>query len=111
MKKIEMVINIIVVLYFLLALFYFYGIMVESIGKKEEKMDDKQLSQINKKLDILINVLLEKRQKEYKISDEGQALYLASFGLTPSEIAPLLAKSPNAIRIMLTRLRKKKKLK
>lgn len=74
-------------------------------------MDKKQFFQISKKLDILINLFLEKRQKENNYSDEAQALYLASFNLAPSEIAPLLAKSPNAVRILLTRLRKKGKLK
>lgn len=74
-------------------------------------MDKKQFFQISKKLDILINLFLEKRQKENNYSDEAQALYLTLFNLAPSEIAPLLAKSPNAVRILLTRLRKKGKLK
>lgn len=74
-------------------------------------MNEEQFSKMVKKLDILVNLLLEKRQRENNLSDEDQALYLSSFGLMPSEIAPLLAKSPNAVRILLTRLRKKRKLK
>lgn len=74
-------------------------------------MTEAQFAQINKKFDILINVMLEKRQKDNHLSDENQVLYLSTFDLAPSEMAPLLAKSANAVRILLTRLRKKRKLK
>lgn len=74
-------------------------------------MDEKVASEISKKLDILIKLLLEKRQKENNYSDEDQAFFLASLNLTPSEMAPLLSKSPNAVRILLTRLRKRGRLK
>jgi hypothetical protein len=74
-------------------------------------MDEKQLLRISKRLDIAINLFLEKRQKENNYSDEDQVLYLSTFKLAPSEMAALLAKSPNAVRILLTRLRKKGRLK
>jgi hypothetical protein len=74
-------------------------------------MSEKDITEINKKLDILIKLLLEKRQRENKFSDEDQALFLASLNLSPSEMAPLLSKSANAVRILLTRLRKRGRLK
>lgn len=74
-------------------------------------MSEKDITEINKKLDILIKLLLEKRQKENKFSDEDEALFLSSLNLSPSEMAPLLSKSANAVRILLTRLRKRGRLK
>lgn len=73
-------------------------------------MGEDNLRKINKKLDILISLILEKRQREHNLSDEDQALYLSSFDLAPSEMASLLVKTPNATRILLSRLRKKNKL-
>ncbi|MFA5098282.1 MAG: hypothetical protein WC490_06640 [Candidatus Margulisiibacteriota bacterium] len=73
-------------------------------------MENIQLSKLTKKIDIIVNLLLEKRQKENKYSDEDQALYLSSFGLSPSEIGALLAKSSNAARVLLAKLRKKGRL-
>ncbi|MGA2315570.1 MAG: hypothetical protein ABSG71_04225 [Thermodesulfobacteriota bacterium] len=74
-------------------------------------MSEKDIIEINKKLDILVKLLLEKRQKENNVSEEDQTLFLASLNLTPAQMAPLLAKSANAVRILLTRLRKKGRLK
>ncbi len=71
-------------------------------------MNNKTLQQINKKLTILLNIFLEKRQKENNYSDEDQAYYLSEFALTHSEIATLIKKTSNAVGVLLHRQRKKR---
>lgn len=65
-------------------------------------MENIILAQINRKFDIMIGLLLEQRKRAGELSDEDNAAYLASFDLKPSEMAPLLSKSPNAVRILLS---------
>lgn len=67
-------------------------------------MDKTQFQELSLKLDTIIKLLA-------LISLEGkdpktQVLALSSFGFQPKQIADILGKTPNSIRILLHRLRK-----
>jgi hypothetical protein len=67
-------------------------------------MDEKQFKQLMNKLDILIKLLVsyvvEGKELKYQVS------ILSSFGFQPKQIADILGKTPNHIRVILHGLRK-----
>lgn len=70
-------------------------------------MDNQQFKEIDKSLKTIIRLIgiiaiKEKAPKE-------QVLLLNKLGLQPKEIAELLGKTPNAIRIALSRAKKSSK--
>jgi hypothetical protein len=70
-------------------------------------MDDKQFSIITKKLDLISRLLAVSAIRGLK--SEDQVLYLSSAGLRPKEIAEILGKTPNAIRVSLFQIKKRQK--
>lgn len=65
--------------------------------------------EIKDKLDILVKLTALNIIKD--IDYPEQVMLLSSIGLQPKEIAELLAKTPNSVRVTLSRLRKEKKAK
>ncbi|MFA5388313.1 MAG: hypothetical protein WC312_00980 [Candidatus Omnitrophota bacterium] len=65
------------------------------------------LQRIDNNLKIILSILLEKKIKEGNLSDQQQVSFLQERGLGIAEIAMVLGKTSNAVRILLTRLRKK----
>lgn len=65
--------------------------------------------EIKDKLDILVKLTALNIIKD--IDYPEQVMILSSIGLQPKEIAELLAKTPNSVRVTLSRLRKEKKAK
>ena len=65
--------------------------------------------EIKDKLDILVKLTALNIIKD--IDYPKQVMLLSSIGLQPKEIAELLAKTPNSVRVTLSRLRKEKKAK
>ncbi len=71
------------------------------------------MNDINKRLLEKIDVLVRLsalniiKDKEYT----GQVELLSSVGLQPKEIAELLGKTPNSVRVTLSRLKKNKRKK
>lgn len=70
-------------------------------------MDNAQFQEISSKLDTIIK-LLSISSLEGK-DPKTQVLILSSFGLQPKQIAHILGKTPNSVRIMLHRARKETK--
>lgn len=70
-------------------------------------MNEQQFKEINKKIDTIVRLMILNliQDKEFK----EQVRILSFSGFQPKEIAGFLRKTPNAIRIALTRLRKEKK--
>lgn len=60
---------------------------------------------LNNRLDKLIKILSINMVKN--MSENEQLTTLSSIGFQPSEIADLLGKTPNSIRVALHRLREK----
>ena len=65
--------------------------------------------EIKDKLDILVKLTALNIIKD--IDYPEQVMLLSSIGLQPKEIAELLRKTPNSVRVTLSRLRKEKKAK
>ena len=67
-------------------------------------MEKQQFEQISAKLDTIIKLLAlnSVEGKELRV----QVLTLSSFGFQPKQIADILGKTPNSVRIMLHRVRK-----
>ena len=70
-------------------------------------MSDQDIKEICDRLDVLIklsvaNVIIDKKY-------DDQVRILSNAGFQPKEIAAFLDRTPNAISIKLTELRKKKK--
>lgn len=68
---------------------------------------EKILQRIDNNLKLILSILLEKKIKEDNLSDQQKVSFLQERGLGIAEIATLLGKTPNAVRILFTRLRKK----
>ena len=69
-------------------------------------MDNKQFEQIMTKLDRITSLLALDAIKE--LEPEEQISRLADMKFQPMEIAPIVGKTPNAVRIALHYIRKKK---
>jgi hypothetical protein len=69
-------------------------------------LNDSQYEKISAKLDRIINLLALNAVKG--LESEEQVGRLSDLKFQPSEIAPIVGKSPNAVRITLYHLRKKR---
>ena len=70
-------------------------------------MDEAQFQELSSKLDTIIK-LLSISSLEGK-DPKTQVLVLSSFGLQPKQIAHILGKTPNSVRVLLYRARKETK--
>lgn len=71
-------------------------------------MTEQQLISINAKLTAVLGILIERQQREIGRSDRDVVVSLAAHGLSATEIAGILGKTPNAVKILLSRSRSKK---
>ena len=69
-------------------------------------MNEVPWEQILKKLDTIIKLLAANSFKDKDLNEK--VLLMSKLDLQPKEIAELLGKTPNSIRVMLSRMRKKK---
>lgn len=70
-------------------------------------MDKEFLFEISKKLDVIINLLLNKNfPLDNSTPDLSKIIYLKELGLENSEIAKIMGKTPNNIRAVLSQKRK-----
>lgn len=69
-------------------------------------MDEQQFKQLSEKMDIIIKLLALNvvEGKELK----NQVSILSSFGFQPKQIADMLGKTPEYMRVILHRLRKER---
>jgi len=67
-------------------------------------MDEDQFKQLSDKMDIIIKLLALNAVEGKEL--KNQVSLLSSFGFQPKQIADMLGKSPDHIRVMLHRLRK-----
>lgn len=67
-------------------------------------MDDKQFKQLSDKMDTIITLLALNAVEGKEL--KNQVLTLSSFGFQPKQIADMLGKTPNHIRVILHGLRK-----
>jgi hypothetical protein len=70
-------------------------------------MEQEQFDELSRRLDKLATLLALSIIRDMK--PEDQIMTLAGAGYQPSQIASLIHKTPNAVRIMLHQLRKKSK--
>ncbi len=71
-------------------------------------MESDELREISEKLDVLTRLTALLLTEEKKQAD--QFLLLNRAGFKPKDIAELLGTTPNTVRVALSTLRKKKKL-
>jgi len=76
------------------------------LRRRAAHLDSSQYEKISAKLDRIINLLALNAVKG--LDPEDQIGRLSDLKLQPSEIAPIVGKSPNAVRITLHYLRKKR---
>lgn len=69
-------------------------------------MNEVPWEQILKKIDTIIKLLAANSFKDKDLNEK--VLLMSKLDLQPKEIAELLGKTPNSIRVMLSRMRKKK---
>lgn len=69
-------------------------------------MNEIPWEQILKKLDTIIKLLAANSFKDKDLNEK--VLLMSKLDLQPKEIAELLGKTPNSIRVMLSRMRKRK---
>jgi len=69
-------------------------------------MDEQQFKQLSDKMDIIIKLLVLNGVGGKQLRD--QVLILSSFGFQPRQIADMLGKTPNHIRVLLHELRREK---
>jgi len=70
-------------------------------------MDEPQIQEITKRLDVLISLVLQTIQRDgHSISLRGQVNLLSELGLRPVEIAKILGKTQTFVNKELTGLRK-----
>jgi len=69
-------------------------------------MNEVPWEKILKKLDTIIKLLAANSFKDKDLNEK--VLLMSKLDLQPKEIAELLGKTPNSIRVMLSRMRKKK---
>ena len=67
-------------------------------------MEKQQFEQISTKLDVIIKLLALNAVQDKEL--RTQVLMLSSFGFQPKQIADVLGKTPNSVRILLHRIRK-----
>jgi len=72
-----------------------------------ESMDDEQYDGLTKKLDLLIRLTAIAAVRGLSVTE--QIRLLDSAGLRPAEIARILNKTPNTVRVLLFGIKKKKK--
>ena len=70
-------------------------------------MENHELSQISRKLDVLIKLSAANVVKDQTFRE--QVRLLSSVGLQPRDIAQLVGKSPNHVSVMLVQLKKQKR--
>jgi len=68
-------------------------------------LDNEQYSNISRKLDRILTLLSLTAIKG--LQQDEQILALSSAGFQPSDIGPMLGKTPNAVSIALHRIRKR----
>ena len=79
---------------------------------EQEKILNEQLSEFNKRLEVVISILLRIIPKEEKsISLKEQVRILDSLGIRPRDIADILGRTPTHISKELAGLRKEKRKK
>lgn len=71
-------------------------------------MDEQQFKALSDKIDTIIKLLALDAIEDKPLKD--QILILSSFGFQPKQIAGLLDKTPNHIRVLLHGIRKVKSL-
>jgi DNA-directed RNA polymerase specialized sigma24 family protein len=69
-------------------------------------MDEQQFKQLSNKIDTIIKFLALNAVEGKQLKD--QISILSSFGLQPKQIAEMLGKTPNNIRVVLHRLREER---
>lgn len=69
-------------------------------------MDAQQFKQLSDKINIIIKLLTLNAVEGKELKD--QVSILSSFGFQPKQIADMLGKTPNHIRVILHGLRKEK---
>lgn len=67
-------------------------------------MDEQQFKQLSNKMDTIIRLLALNAVEGKQLKD--QTSILCSFGFQPKQIAEMLGKTPNHIRVLLHELRK-----
>lgn len=68
-------------------------------------MDEQQFRELSNKMDTIIKLLALNAVRGKQLKD--QVSLLSSFGFQPRQIAEMLGKTPNHIRVILHGLRKK----
>jgi len=71
-------------------------------------MENHELYEISKKLDVLIKLSAANVVKDQSFRE--QVRLLSSVGLQPRDIAQLVGKSPNHVSVMLVQLKRQKKM-
>jgi DNA-binding CsgD family transcriptional regulator len=66
-------------------------------------MSDRDLEPIERKLNIILNLLARSLLPD--TSQKDQIAFLSSLNLTPKEIAEIVDTTPNTVRVTLSRLR------
>jgi len=69
-------------------------------------MDEQQFTQLSNKMDTIIKLLALNAVAGKQLKD--QVAILSSFGFQPKQIAEMLGKTPNNIRVILHRLRQER---
>lgn len=69
-------------------------------------MDEQQFKQLSDKIDTIIKLLALNTVQGKQLKD--QVLALSAFGFQPRQIADMLSKTPNHIRVILHGIRKEK---
>jgi len=69
-------------------------------------VDDQQFKQLSNKMDIIIKLLAMNMVEGKQLKD--QVSILSSFGFQPKQIADVLGKTPNNVRVILHRFRQER---
>ncbi len=69
------------------------------------RQTEQMVESISKKLDLVLGLLIQMRPRAR--SEREDILALKSAGLTVEEIARVLGKTPNSVRLVLSRSRRK----
>jgi len=70
------------------------------------RVTNTEIEAISRKLDIIIG-LLNNVAHPQDATDQSQVIRLTTAGLAPEEVARALGKTPNAVYLILSRLRRK----
>lgn len=73
-------------------------------------IDERALSSLDAKLNLICAMLFSDYVVKKNFGDRDQVAFLAGFGLQPDDIARVLSKTPNAIHVAMSKLRKQGKL-